>query len=428
MAKLKLIIFMLLICVILLSACENLDLSKVSNEDIERISKNVITCNEPYIRFGSGCCLDQNNNKICDEDESTSKNDDAESDEKIVLDELDETVYEEREFNCESFTLSNCPKGCVTACIPSSCSGNICTADCGDVAGSCIAPSKTQESIGVSPSIITFVSAYSGSKITKTFKVINTKDKEQTVKFSSSGALSEYIKIRDSSNNAVVLTKTIQANSEKQFIVEYDLPCDLQIQNYSGNINILDTSLNLATNSIYELEVVGQEQDCKISEVILPKLWETDKLSKISVMFFNKEKIDFNAYLNGEVFKDGSLSDIIKTDEVLIRSGQIETLDLYYKPTSSGSYIMKIKVIYAGKEATLDNIIFSPDDVPDDGMVDGGDAIEGNTVPPETESSNSSSSGGGSCTVQGQSCIGHAECCDGMLCCLSKNYTCNYTC
>ena len=28
-----------------------------------------IVCNEPYIRVGEGCCLDENNNKICDKDE-----------------------------------------------------------------------------------------------------------------------------------------------------------------------------------------------------------------------------------------------------------------------------------------------------------------------------------------------------------------------
>lgn len=52
------------------SGCSGLDVSQVSNEDIQRISENVIVCEEPYMRFGSGCCLDQNNNKICDNDET----------------------------------------------------------------------------------------------------------------------------------------------------------------------------------------------------------------------------------------------------------------------------------------------------------------------------------------------------------------------
>ena len=33
-----------------------------------------ITCNSPYIKVGSSCCLDQNNNSICDKDESSNAN------------------------------------------------------------------------------------------------------------------------------------------------------------------------------------------------------------------------------------------------------------------------------------------------------------------------------------------------------------------
>ncbi len=34
--------------------------------------KQEVICNPPYIRFGTSCCLDQNNNSICDKDEATS--------------------------------------------------------------------------------------------------------------------------------------------------------------------------------------------------------------------------------------------------------------------------------------------------------------------------------------------------------------------
>ena len=32
------------------------------------------TCNKPYIAVGTTCCLDQNNNSICDSDEKTENN------------------------------------------------------------------------------------------------------------------------------------------------------------------------------------------------------------------------------------------------------------------------------------------------------------------------------------------------------------------
>ena len=31
-----------------------------------------LVCNEPYIPYGTDCCLDQNGNKICDKDEAVT--------------------------------------------------------------------------------------------------------------------------------------------------------------------------------------------------------------------------------------------------------------------------------------------------------------------------------------------------------------------
>ena len=62
----KRIIFSLIILTFLITACDNVDLSKVSAEDVNK----VIVCPDKYIRFGSSCCLDANDNKICDKDET----------------------------------------------------------------------------------------------------------------------------------------------------------------------------------------------------------------------------------------------------------------------------------------------------------------------------------------------------------------------
>ena len=51
-------------------ACSNIDLSKLSDKDLEKVSKELIVCNQPYIRYSTGCCLDKNNNAICDNDEA----------------------------------------------------------------------------------------------------------------------------------------------------------------------------------------------------------------------------------------------------------------------------------------------------------------------------------------------------------------------
>lgn len=87
--KKQITIFVILISVLLMG-CENVDLSKVSKEDVDK----VIVCNSPYIRFGSSCCLDKTNNSICDEDElneESSSNNDETNNNIIIADSENDT-------------------------------------------------------------------------------------------------------------------------------------------------------------------------------------------------------------------------------------------------------------------------------------------------------------------------------------------------
>lgn len=36
-------------------------------------NKNKVTCNSPYIKVGTSCCLDQNSNNVCDNDEQNTQ-------------------------------------------------------------------------------------------------------------------------------------------------------------------------------------------------------------------------------------------------------------------------------------------------------------------------------------------------------------------
>ncbi|MHC1567763.1 MAG: hypothetical protein ACXQTD_08740 [Candidatus Syntropharchaeia archaeon] len=36
---------------------------------VQQPKQETVTCNPPYIKVGTTCCLDENNNNICDKDE-----------------------------------------------------------------------------------------------------------------------------------------------------------------------------------------------------------------------------------------------------------------------------------------------------------------------------------------------------------------------
>jgi len=42
----------------------------IQSGEVQTKTDGNIVCNKPYIRVGTSCCLDQNENKICDKDES----------------------------------------------------------------------------------------------------------------------------------------------------------------------------------------------------------------------------------------------------------------------------------------------------------------------------------------------------------------------
>lgn len=67
--KKTILLGLVLVSLLFLSSCENVDLSKVSDNDLDRITGRAIVCNEPYIRYGTSCCLDKDANNICDRDE-----------------------------------------------------------------------------------------------------------------------------------------------------------------------------------------------------------------------------------------------------------------------------------------------------------------------------------------------------------------------
>ena len=61
---------LMIMCIVLMSGCTT-------------EKKEGVVCNPPYILVGNECCLDQNNNRVCDNDETKETASDAEVTEKV---------------------------------------------------------------------------------------------------------------------------------------------------------------------------------------------------------------------------------------------------------------------------------------------------------------------------------------------------------
>ena len=99
----KKFIFAILMMVVFMG-CDGIDVSNISDEDMKRIAEQAIVCEKPYIRHGVDCCLDQDENNICDEDEGKEEPNQEKVEEKP---QVEEKPHVEEKVECEDdVTLS----------------------------------------------------------------------------------------------------------------------------------------------------------------------------------------------------------------------------------------------------------------------------------------------------------------------------------
>ena len=77
--------------------------------------------------------------------------------------------------------------------------------------------------------------------------------------------------------------------------------------------------------------------------------------------FENTGQIDTMAKFKGEIYHEGNLLDVMESDEMFVEVGETTKLTDYYKITEAGSYEIKGRVFYSGKETAEKEVSF---DVP----------------------------------------------------------------
>ena len=83
---------------------------------------------------------------------------------------------------------------------------------------------------------------------------------------------------------------------------------------------------------------------------------------KLVANFENTGEIDTMAKFKGEIYHEGNLLDVMESDEMFVEVGETGKLTDYYKITEPGSYEIKGRVFYAGKETAEKEVSF---DVPE---------------------------------------------------------------
>ncbi|WP_292516912.1 hypothetical protein [Methanoculleus sp.] len=80
---------------------------------------------------------------------------------------------------------------------------------------------------------------------------------------------------------------------------------------------------------------------------------------KVTGVFKNSGSIATRAKLSGEVYRGGSLIDVVSSDEMTVLVFSEDLLTAYYTPKEPGDYTMKTRAVFEGKTTDSKDIAFS---------------------------------------------------------------------
>src|SRR3989344_1432763 len=99
--KKEVLLISFLVIVLFIISCKETDISQLSNNNSDIILEKNIECNPPYLISGTECCLDLNNNTICDQQEIESNDEEISSEiDTITEQSIGEKSKKPKEFKC----------------------------------------------------------------------------------------------------------------------------------------------------------------------------------------------------------------------------------------------------------------------------------------------------------------------------------------
>lgn len=81
-------------------------------------------------------------------------------------------------------------------------------------------------------------------------------------------------------------------------------------------------------------------------------------MAKITAVFHNTGKIDTRAVLVSEIYRDSALVNVLESRERVVQLGEMAGIDLFFDVPAAGTYTVRAKVGYEGKETETKELAF----------------------------------------------------------------------
>jgi hypothetical protein len=132
-------------------------------------------------------------------------------------------------------------------------------------------------------------------------------------------------------------------------------------ENYTSNVTVsLNGQVLKSENIPFTIYPTGTfSRQGNLTDILIDGEPEVDKVSKVMAYFNNTGQIGTSAKFTGEIYKNGNLVDTVTSDELTVEKYKQGVLVAYFKPTSTGDYLIKGKVVYSGKETPVKEAPFN---------------------------------------------------------------------
>lgn len=153
----------------------------------------------------------------------------------------------------------------------------------------------------------------------------------------------------------------IKPETTETVIAEWNTTAAESVGDYMANVVVSLDGNQLASDSVpFKVLPVGTlTRQGNFTNLVLVDEPVLGSAVKLNANFINTGSIDALAKFSGEVYKDGVRVDALASDEILVAPEKEASLVTYLKLSSPGSYQVKGRIVYSGKETEMKELSFT---------------------------------------------------------------------
>lgn len=153
----------------------------------------------------------------------------------------------------------------------------------------------------------------------------------------------------------------VKPGATDTIVTEWNTTAGAAVGDYAAKVAVSLDGRELRSESLpFRILPVGTfTRQGNLTKIVLDGAPGVDSVVKVRSFFRNTGRLDTPAKFSGEVYLGGRLIGTLSSDELKVGEDEEAPLTSYLKLTSPGDYVLKGRVVYAGKETEFQEVSFS---------------------------------------------------------------------